>query len=84
MTTENDEILTVLKAILGMIRWVGVPVLIGLASLVVIMVADHYEQVGLAKDRDDMKLKQVELAKDRYYMKPRVQHLWKREHPEDL
>jgi hypothetical protein len=67
---SNEDILNVLKAILAMIRWVGVPILIGLSSLVVIMVADHYEQVGLAKDRD--------------YMKPRVQHLWKKEHPEDL
>lgn len=68
--TANDDILNVLKAILGLIRWVGIPVLVGTGGLIVVMVADHYQQIGLAEDRD--------------YMKPRVVKLWQEKHPEEM
>ena len=70
MTTpgNHDEVLDTLKAILGFMRWIGVPIVLALASGVVIMVADHYSQQTLEADRD--------------YMKPRVTRLWMERHPE--
>jgi hypothetical protein len=70
MTTQNnhDEVLDTLKAILGFIRWVGLPLIGCLAVGVGIMVTDHYGQQVLEKDRDEMK--------------PRVTRLWLERHPE--
>lgn len=70
MTTENnhDEVLTTLKAILGFIRWVGLPLIGCLAVGLGIMVTDHYAQETLQRDHD--------------VMKPRVTRLWMEAHPE--
>jgi len=70
MTTENnhDEILGTLKAILGFIRWLGVPLIGALAVGIGLIVTDHYGQQVLEKDRDEMK--------------PRVTRLWLERHPE--
>lgn len=70
MTTSSnhDEVLDTLKAILGFIRWIGVPLVGALAVGVGIMVTDHYAQQILEKDRDEMK--------------PRVTRLWMERHPE--
>jgi hypothetical protein len=70
MTTpgNHDEVLDTLKAILGFLRWIGVPLVLALASGVALIVADHYAQVILEKDSDEMK--------------PRVTRLWLERHPE--
>jgi hypothetical protein len=70
MTTENnhDEILGTLRSILGIIRWIGLPLIGCLAVGLGIMVTDHYGQELLAADRD--------------YMKPKVTRLWLERHPE--
>jgi hypothetical protein len=70
MTTENnhDEVLDTLKAILGFIRWLGVPLIGALAVGIGLIVTDHYGQQVLEKDRDEMK--------------PRVTRLWLERHPE--
>jgi hypothetical protein len=70
MTTSSnhDEVLDTLKAILAFMRWIGVPLVLALASGVALIVADHYAQVVLEKDRDEMK--------------PRVTRLWLERHPE--
>jgi len=70
MTTQNnhDEVLATLKAILGFIRWLGVPLIGALAVGIGLIVTDHYGQQVLEKDRDEMK--------------PRVTRLWLERHPE--
>ena len=70
MTTPNnhDEVLDTLKAILGFIRWLGVPLIGALAVGIGLIVTDHYGQQVLEKDRDEMK--------------PRVTRLWLERHPE--
>jgi hypothetical protein len=70
MTTENnhDEVLDTLKAILGFLRWIGVPLMGALAVGIGLIVTDHYGQQVLEKDRDEMK--------------PRVTRLWLERHPE--
>jgi hypothetical protein len=70
MTTpsNHDEVLDTLKAILGFMRWIGVPLVLALGGGVVIMITDHYSQQGLEADRD--------------YMKPRIARLWMERHPE--
>lgn len=70
MTTpsNHDEVLATLKAILGFLRWIGVPIVLALGSGVGLIVADHYAQVTLEADRD--------------YMKPKVTRLWLERHPE--
>ena len=70
MTTEvnHDEILGTLRSILGIIRWLGLPLIGCLAVGLGIMVTDHYGQELLEKDRDEMK--------------PRVTRLWLERHPE--
>jgi hypothetical protein len=72
MTTQNnhDEVLDTLKAILGFLRWIGVPLVGALAIGVGIMVTDHYAQEAIQKDHD--------------VMKPRVTRLWIEAHPEAL
>jgi hypothetical protein len=70
MTSPNnhDEILGTLKAILGFMKWLGVPLFGTLAVGIAIMVTDHYGQQTLERDRDEMK--------------PRVTRLWLERHPE--
>ena len=70
MTTpsNHDEVLDTLKAILGFLRWIGVPLVGALGVGITIMVTDHYSQLVLEKDRDEMK--------------PRVTRLWLERHPE--
>lgn len=70
MTSPNnhDEVLDTLKAILGFMRWIGVPLVGALAVGIGIMVTDHYSQASLEQDRD--------------YMKPKVTRLWLERHPE--
>ena len=70
MTTQSnhDEVLNTLKAILGLIKWIGIPFITGMAFLVLALVSDHYDQVQLDQDRD--------------YMKPKVTRMWLKEHPE--
>jgi len=66
--TNHDEILGTLRSILGIIRWIGLPLIGCLAVGLGIMVTDHYGQEILASDRD--------------YMKPKVTRLWLERHPE--
>jgi hypothetical protein len=70
MTTPNnhDEILGTLKAILAVIRWLGLPVIGSLTVGIGIVITDHYSQGLLEADRD--------------YMKPKVTRLWLERHPE--
>ena len=72
MTTQNnhDEVLDTLKAILGFLRWIGVPLVGALAIGIGIMVTDHYAQEAIQKAHD--------------VMKPRVTRLWIEAHPEAL
>jgi len=65
---NHDDILDTLKAILGFMKWLGVPIAGALTVGIVIMVTDHYAQAGLEKDRD--------------FMKPKVTRLWIERHPE--
>jgi hypothetical protein len=66
--TNHDDILDTLKAILAVIRWLGLPLIGCLAVGLGIMVTDHYSQATLERDRDEMK--------------PRVTRLWLERHPE--
>ena len=70
MTTSNnhDEVLDTLKAILAVIRWLGLPLIGCLSVGLGIMITDHFSQQVLEKDRDEMK--------------PRVTRLWLERHPE--
>ena len=60
--------LDLLRAILAMVRWIGIPALGGLGLLIMVLVADHFDEVQLKKDNG--------------YMKPKVTRLWIERHPE--
>lgn len=74
---DEKEILQNIMAVASMLRWMGGSVLIVFFTLVVLVVADHYEQASLKREVD--------------WVKPRVERLWyesaasKKEHlPNDL
>ena len=71
MTQDNpkhDEILGTLRSILTVISWIGVPALGAMTIIVGALIADHFDQVNLRRDSN--------------WMKPRVQRMWLKEHPE--
>ena len=65
--SKRDEILDTLKSILTFIRWIGIPAVTGIGFLIASLIADHYDQTQLDKDRD--------------YMKPKVVRLWSKAYP---
>jgi len=67
---EKEEILNRISAAIGLIKWLGGGAASAFVALILLIVADHYEQATIKKDTD--------------WMKPRVERMWYRTHPEDL
>jgi hypothetical protein len=67
---EKDEILSRISAAIGLIKWLGGGAVSAFIALIVLIVADHYDQANIRKDTD--------------WMKPRVERMWYKTHPEDL
>lgn len=59
---EEQEILRNILAVASMLKWMGGSVLIVFFTLVVLVVADHYDQANLSRDVQ--------------WMRPRVERMW--------
>ena len=69
-TEERDEIISPIRSVMSLLRWLGGGSFIAVMGLIILVVADHYDQVNLRHDSD--------------WMKPRVERLWYKSHPDDL
>jgi hypothetical protein len=59
---DEQEILRNIMAVASMLRWMGGSVLIVFFTLVVLVVADHYEQANMKRDVE--------------WMRPKVELIW--------
>ena len=59
---EKEEILASLSTLIGIAKWLGGASFLALCGLILVIVADHYEQ-------------QV-IKSDVHWMRPRVEQLW--------
>jgi len=69
-TEEKDEILSNLSALATLIKWLGGGAVSAFLALIGLVVADHYDQENIRRDTN--------------WMKPRVERMWYKTHPEDL
>ena len=66
---EKDEIIARIAAVADLVKWFGGGAISAFIALIILIIADHYEQASMKKDTD--------------WMKPRVERLWYKAHPEE-